>query len=65
MWEWMLAILVPLAAEPSALEDCRVRAAVAVAAARSTMEEPPAQAVPTKKGAPPQPCPNNNCPIRK
>lgn len=65
MWEWLLSVLVPLAVEPSALEVCRVRAAVAVSAARSTMEEPPAQAVPTKKGAPAQPCPDGNCPIRR
>lgn len=65
MWEWLLALLVPLSADPSAVEQFRPRAAAAVAAARSSMEEPPVQAVPTKKGAPPAPCPNGNCPIRR
>lgn len=68
MWEWLLTVLVPLAADPGAIDGARVRSAVAVSAARSSMEiapAPAAPAAPTKKGAIAPNCPNGNCPVRR
>jgi hypothetical protein len=61
MWEFILAWLAWMSADPDVVRDARPRAAAAVAVARSSMALPPAP--PAKAAAAPQQaCPTGQCP---
>jgi hypothetical protein len=58
MWQWLIAWLVWLSADPAALDLERPRAAAAVAAARASMA---VEAAPAPPGPAPKPTPGKCC----